>query len=483
MAVSIQTNVNSLVAQENLRQTGDFQSRTIQRLTSGYRINSSADDAAGLAVANKFRTDVAELSQGVRNANDGVSQMQIMDGGITNISKMLDRMKTLATQSASSTFSGDRATVNKEFQDLVKEIDRQAANIGLNANGTYNNKISVYTGGAGSANTNATVEVDLSGQAGQVDSAGLALNSQNVLAGGTSLAGGAEGRLDTPAFTSSSQQVITINMYTGNSTQDISVTVNSTGGANQTTEQLINDLNGQLKGYGLSATVDKNGALQIGGGSAFAIDIGVAGAFAGLSNVANDSLNRIDGITYVAPAGANEILTISNGLGTVNITNTDGNNIDAAVAAINIKADALGVHAVKANGVISFQSQSSFNVSTDTANTIFTTLGSQDALFTPASSISTRNATAAIDALNAATKKLGVVQGLIGAGQNKLAYAIQLAQSQISNYSAAESRIRDADVAAEAANLTKAQVLTQASMAAMGQANSAPQQVLSLLKG
>src|SRR5436309_10645793 len=108
MAFSIQTNVNSLIAQENLRVNSNFQGQTIQRLTSGYRINSSADDAAGLSIANKFRADVSELSQGVRNANDGVSQLQIIDGGLNNISKMLDRMKTLATQSASSTFTGNR---------------------------------------------------------------------------------------------------------------------------------------------------------------------------------------------------------------------------------------------------------------------------------------------------------------------------------------------------------------------------------------
>src|SRR5437763_5195719 len=101
MAFSIQTNVNSLVAQENLRVNNQFQSRTIQRLTSGYRINSSGDDAAGLAVANNLRSQTVELTQGVRNANDGISQLQIVDGGLGNISTMLDRLTTLATQSAS----------------------------------------------------------------------------------------------------------------------------------------------------------------------------------------------------------------------------------------------------------------------------------------------------------------------------------------------------------------------------------------------
>ena len=131
MAFSIQTNVNCLIAQENLRVNSEFQSRTIQRLTSGFRINQSGDDAAGLAIANKFRSDMAELTQGVRNANDGISTLQIVDGGMNNISKMLDRLKTLATQSASGTFTGDRNVLNNEFQSVLSEIDRQAQAIGL----------------------------------------------------------------------------------------------------------------------------------------------------------------------------------------------------------------------------------------------------------------------------------------------------------------------------------------------------------------
>src|SRR6187455_438033 len=152
MAFSIQTNVNSLVAQENLRVNSNFQSQTIQRLTSGYRINQSGDDAAGLAVANKFRSDTAELQQGVRNANDGLSTLQIIDGGLNNVSKMLDRLKTLATQSASATFTGDRTTLNKEYQDLLGEINRQAGMVGLASTGSKevrnNVDIGVYVGGS-----------------------------------------------------------------------------------------------------------------------------------------------------------------------------------------------------------------------------------------------------------------------------------------------------------------------------------------------
>src|SRR5574340_91481 len=186
MAFSIQTNVNSLIAQENLRVNSDFQGRTIQRLTSGFRINPSGDDAAGLAVANKFRSDVAELSQGVRNANDGIAQLQIMDGGMNNISKMLDRLKTLATQSASDTFTGDRAVLNKEFNTLVQEIDRQAQSIKLNTGGDFAKSLEVFIGGGAGASsaallTNGKVTVDLSSAVVDAQTLGI----QGMQAGNT----------------------------------------------------------------------------------------------------------------------------------------------------------------------------------------------------------------------------------------------------------------------------------------------------------
>ena len=176
--LSIQTNVDSLVAQENLNVNNEFQSRTIQQLTSGYRINSSGDDPSGLAVANQYRNSVAEVTQGVANGNDGVAQLQIMDGGMSNISQILDRLKTLATQSASSTFTGDRGGLNTEFQTDITEIDRQAQAIGLNTGGTFAQSLGVYLGGgsgtsAASTLQNGMVTVNLSNST--VDSQSLGL--------------------------------------------------------------------------------------------------------------------------------------------------------------------------------------------------------------------------------------------------------------------------------------------------------------------
>jgi flagellin len=268
--ISLQTNVTALVAENNLSVNNQAESQAITRLTSGYRINSSGDDAAGLSVANKYRSDTAELSQGVKNANDGISQLQIIDGGLNNIANILDRMKTLATESATDTFTGDRNILQGEYSTLLTELDRQATNIGLNAGGSLLKSLSVYIGGG----TDATVTVDLS--AAQVDSTGLGVNGGDI-----STAGGA---------------------------------------------------------------------------------------------------------------------------------------------------------------------------------------------------------TTAIGAIETAIGNLGTAQGSVGAGENDLNYAVNLANSQISSYSAANSRIRDADIATEAANLSRTQALSQASVAALAQANAMPQAVLKLLQ-
>ena len=117
---SVVTNLASVNAQSNLYQTNIGLKTALTRVSSGFRINYSGDDAAGLAVANKFRSEVTVLTQGVRNANDGLSDLQIKDSALDNISKLLDRLSTLATQAASGqTTTGSRTTLNQEFTDVL----------------------------------------------------------------------------------------------------------------------------------------------------------------------------------------------------------------------------------------------------------------------------------------------------------------------------------------------------------------------------
>ena len=134
MTFSLISNLSSIDSQSRLNVTGAKLNQAIQRLSSGLRINNSGDDAAGSAIANKFRSDVA-IRQGVRNANDGLSTLQVVDGGLNTISSLLDRAATLSAQSASGTFSGNRDTLQSELNKVLGEVDRQAVQIGLVAGG------------------------------------------------------------------------------------------------------------------------------------------------------------------------------------------------------------------------------------------------------------------------------------------------------------------------------------------------------------
>jgi flagellin len=183
MAFTINTNIASLQSQEYLRISSELQQKTINRVTSGLRIISSGDDAAGLAIANGFRSDRAVLTQGVRNANDGLSTLQTIDGGLNNISQLLDRARTLAAQSASGTFTGDRTVLNSEFQSVIEEIDRQAQAIGLDSAGIFATRLSVFIGGgrgpsAADQIANGSVAVDLS--TSTVDGRSLGLKGLQV---------------------------------------------------------------------------------------------------------------------------------------------------------------------------------------------------------------------------------------------------------------------------------------------------------------
>ncbi|HTX38669.1 MAG TPA: flagellin [Bryobacteraceae bacterium] len=248
MPFSIQTNVNSLIAQENLYTNSQFQSKTIDELTSGYRINQSGDDAAGLAIANGYRDEEAQLTQGVSNANDGVAQLQIMDGGMSNIGTMLDRLQTLATESATQGFTGNRTVLNDEYQGLVSEIDRQAQSIGLSTGGHFAQNLNIYVGGgesvSGASSTqNGMVALDLSNSA--VDSKALGLRTSEFTAGsatGTNLA---------EASNTSVANIATANAVSGTTTatfelsgagfSNMAVSVNlSTSDTTQTVAQKLN---------------------------------------------------------------------------------------------------------------------------------------------------------------------------------------------------------------------------------------------------
>ncbi len=566
--ISIQTNVDSMLAQSNLSVDNQFQSKTIQQLTSGYKINSSGDNAAGLAIANGYRNQVAELTQGVSNANDGVSQLQIIDGGMNNISTILDRLNTLATQSASGTFTGNRGVLNSEFQTLVSEVDRQAQAIGLNTGGQFNKLMSVFIGGCNGASSsaivsNGSVSLDLS--KAQVDSQSLGLKGVQAV----NLASSVSSDYDLSAASATSVSAIlgtaanttteatsgyTKMTFTGAGFGDangIAISVNLSGVSD--TNTLVTAINAAIQSAGngttaaaqafkaanISASIhtdslgqqqlsfsSSNGAFQVTANdkvsSALMGFLASPGAPTGTaasnatSLIANGSYELVNssgaeaGIAYTNLAAtktqqvtisANDASGHAHAL-TVGLTGaTGGSSITDILGQINTalqKSDDSTLQQITAvedaSGNVNFVSTlSSFQVSAGLSSDGATGFGASGAGFSVSQAaqvgsggtldISTQaGAQAAVTALTAAVQTLGNAQAAVGRGQNQLNYAQGLAQSQITNFSAAESRIRDTDVASAAANLTKSQVLSQTAIAAMAQANSESQSVLKLLQ-
>jgi flagellin len=160
------SNISAVNAQAQLATTNIGLQKALERLSSGFRINRSGDDAAGLVVANTYRSEVAVLTQGIRNASDGLSELQIKDGALNNIALLLDRMASLAAQSASSSSSVDRAVLDAEFQDVIAEIDREASVGGLTAAATF----SVFVSNDGADGV-------ISGSVGAADATDLGVNA------------------------------------------------------------------------------------------------------------------------------------------------------------------------------------------------------------------------------------------------------------------------------------------------------------------
>lgn len=377
MAFTINTNIASLQAQNYLRVNSDFQSKTINRVTSGLRIVNSGDDAAGLAIANGYRSDEAVLTQGVRNANDGLSQLQIADGGISNISQLLDRARTLATQSASGALTGSRDVLNSEFQSLITEIDRQAQAIGLNQGGTFAKNLQVFIGGGKdsggvTATTNGSVAIDLTHSTVDAKSLGLSGVEASGTAG-TDIGGGSTTSVQAILGNSNNQGSIsnnTTNFYFtgpgftstyGNNV--VKVAVNLTGVTD--TNTLVTAINAAIQNAGNASSqqatafknanitaainTDSTGKQQLtfsSATSAFQVQGGdkVANAFLGhfLSGAEGTSaVVTATGGTWAAPTSTGTVYAKISGAGLTgsqgnfSFSSTSGNSIDQEVAAIN----------------------------------------------------------------------------------------------------------------------------------------------------
>ncbi|MDF2181337.1 flagellin [Neptuniibacter sp. CAU 1671] len=474
MAV-INTNIASLNAQRNLmRSEGDLQT-SLQRLSSGLRINSAKDDAAGLAIADRMTSQIRGLNQAVRNANDGISLAQTAEGAMQESTNILQRMRELAIQSANDTNSAsDRANLQKEVTQLQQELDRIAQSTTFNGQRILDGS---YTNAQFQVGANATAS----------DSITFSITSAKA----SSLGGIAEGSGTEVAAATASD--ITIAIGSGSATS-IASSADFTGDAYQDATSAyakaaaINDANIS----GLSASASTSGTQTVGpiGGTAgdtYTLSINGVSIYSG-TDVATALTNSDLRDAINAKSDETGVVASLSG-GDMTLTAADGSNIAVTESGTGFTAGTDGLTVTGGDfdgtlrGSLTLSATDTIALGGTIANIGFTgdvaidTNGIDDVSVLTASSSLT-----AIKRIDSALSQIADTRAELGAIQNRFESTIANLANVSENISAARSRIQDADFAAETANLTRNQILQQAGTAMLAQANTLPQSVLSLLQ-
>jgi len=487
MAV-INTNTASLNAQRNLMGSQSSLNTALQRLSSGLRINSAKDDAAGLAIASRMSAQVSGLNQAVRNANDAVSLSQTADGALSQSSDLLTRIRDLAVQSANDTNSGtDRAALQQEVGQLQQELNRVANDTQFNGKNLLDGSFTAQQFQVG-ANANQTISISM--QSAKATDIG----NQEVSSGGTGAAANAPAATNTIAA-----QNINVSGTVGAATIAIA--------ASSSAKTMAQQVNAQSANTGVTATARTASDVTVGAtgqysftltGSntttpaQFSVNVTNTADLSGMADAIN-AKSAQTGISAVSNGGTvtltsetGDDITLANGAASVGAMNMQTNDYDGASGSFT-PAAAVAVAAGSTDtqvGRVSFNSSQAYTVTTDTAGTLFQNASNASALNSVAN-INIGSAMGANDAISVIDGALDYVNGArakLGAVENRVDSTISNLSTTSENLSAARSRIQDADFASETANLTRSQVLQQAGTAMLAQANALPNNVLSLLR-
>ena len=511
MAATINTNVASLTAQRNLGISQNALNTSINRLSSGLRINSAKDDAAGLAISERFSSQIRGLNQAVRNANDGISMAQTAEGALKASGDILQRVRELAVQSANATNSAsDRQALNAEVNQLTAELDRIAKTTDFNGrkllDGSFTsaqfqvgaNANQTITATSSNFSTNSYGNYRIGGQAatatgsagdlnvGSAEGANLAQatkGSSTIAASGQITINGSYGSavVDYKASGSAADMAAAIN----NKTESTGVTATARtefqlkGMATETSYTLklaSNNETGQA--VSLSFTVGKN--LDSDGLSAAVKAVNDVSSKTGVTARLND---KADGLVLTNAAGKD-----------VKILNTSATDLkfqtmksagDVTLTAAS--GGAFGTDDFVVTGQIMLDSSQSFSAKDSNATGGFlagsTTKASQlqKAQDMDVSNVDAANRTLAI--VDSAISAIASQRAAYGALQSRFETTVANLQVSSENMAASRSRIQDADFASETAALSRAQILQQAGTAMVAQANQLPQGVLALLRG
>lgn len=505
MALGINTNVLSLNAQRNLNNSQSALATSLERLSTGLRINSAKDDAAGLAIAERFTTQIRGLNQAVRNASDGISLAQTAESALGELTNNLQRIRELAIQSANVTNSAsDRAALDNEVQQRLDEIDRIARQTSFNGQKVLDGSLGNATFQVG-ANVGETISISLgtsvrTNQIGQVATATSAtevnttalsgagtiqVGSNAAVTIGASVAGTAAGQNAGSAYakseainnsgvsgltaTAATNVELTIGDTTGTASgdlyslrvngQDIFASYDQNANGVLTSGQIAAAINAQSSNTGVTAALSGTDLrLSAADGRDIIIGQDLGGAAGGGISAGAGGATTVNGVEYLDGT----IGTVANATATsVDATAVNGGRLTfTANENIIITGDGDDMGLASANFTIALD--------TNTLSGVNVT------------SVSEANNT--ISRVDSALEVISTLRSELGAIQNRFESTISGLQAVSENLAASRGRIQDADFAAETAALTKAQILQQAGVAVLAQANAQPQVVLSLLQ-
>ena len=513
----INTNISSLNAQRNLNTSQSALATSLQRLSSGLRINSAKDDAAGLAISERFTTQIRGLNQAIRNSNDGISLAQTGEGALAEVTSNLQRIRELAVQSANSTnSSSDRAALDLEVQQRIAEIDRTASQTSFNSlkilDGTFGT--AAFQVGA---NVGETISVGLStsmrttaiGKTADYVMGAEYSSALNIGQQGTTVSASAMASADL-TLALGSGQAVTVGAsasYVGSSAlgqintsayaKAAAINAAGVGGLTATADTTVEI---SFTTVAASATADDTYSLSINGkaiytlattsidGTAMAAAINTNASATGVTATFNSATNKMS----LQSASGGNITTIQN-IGTAGTANNGFNGTPAAAANNNLN-EALDYNTladgandtIVAYGSVRLTAADTIVIGGNTPGNAGYAAGSLalgSSALNAASVTTVANANTTIGRIDAALATVSTLRSTFGAIQNRFESVISSLSATSENLSAARSRIQDADFAAETATLTRNQILQQAGVAMLAQANALPNNVLTLLRG
>ncbi|WP_341675067.1 flagellin [Niveibacterium sp. SC-1] len=500
MAMVINSNIQSLNAQRNLSTSQNSLNTSLQRLSSGLRINSAKDDAAGLAISQRMTSQIKGLNQAVRNANDGISLAQTGEGALSSAGDILQRVRELAVQSSNASNSAsDREALQNEVSQLTQELDR------ISTTTEFNGK-KLFDGTFG------TAQFQVGANAGQTITASTSNlrtttygNNQLQGSGSASHVGAGTGTVSTVAA-----GTITVNGYIGSA--DVAVS------AGDSAKDIAASANAQTNKTGVTATARNDVGLSFSASGAYVLKVTGENSTAETVSFTLSASNTADGLSSAVTAfndkaaktgitaslssdGTKVVLTSATGEDIHLTDTTTGNAGDVTVqgqstdntgtvqnygAAVtltggtNTTADDAFV-----TGQVTFDSQKSYSVSENASNVVNADANAHASSLNKVSDLDISTFEGAQQALKTVDSALALINGQraqFGALQSRFEATVTNLNTTSENLSASRSRIMDADFASETANLTKSQILQQAGTAMLAQANQIPQGVLSLLR-